>query len=755
MPAEKVPIPSEQLEVETSHTTERPPLNRRYEKTRSKLLESLEEEGIVFRDPEEDKIVWDFDKLKQLNPSKDKNTGKYIFGRSRPVMFDELMGDDVVYSKEDFDRKHDPNLTPEERAKIKPKQLFFKPTPENFTVDKIKEADFYLTPMDTTNVKRWGSTTNSTGRHFVEKYGYSPAETLLAIEIFDPRRGAGYRDNDGVLMVKHDDGSFKPISGEWIVRHAVNSQQKKGDVTINVWSSPSHAILSEDYKHLRESGMLTAKDFTVSIKEIKRGGLLRPERVIGKKGNVSLGRFSATLGTEFEGKILIKLDDRLYGIVDTSGPYRKITNYFEVPSDEEIDSKLWSKAIALYDRNGGPFDKRVILSSLTKFRKNEIQVKSYSRRLVADKHSNETAADFADRIPVAIENYELFQQLSYDLAEKARLSLPRLSFREQAWLAEYAYQLKDNYDSVISFAKTYGLSGLKTFLACEFGKKLGDEILKIGRQLSPDKAREVFNAYTQVVNEVDKVSDYLAKNFSTSTEDRDLIIKKIEENLLIRGKDIILNMSRALDRGQMEITDTLESIKELKSEIILFGSTFKVLSKDHGLSLDDVAQVKLDQSDPQNLSLDEKTELIQIFKRNRKDYPPELARWSQADFYEHLERGGSTLYRLYYQNELIAFIRLESVGPGRVYAGSLNVRPEIRGLSIGTAMLKAIIEEQAHDNIIEAVVFAGNPMKDRYLSDFKFKIVGEIPNYHNTGQLFFKLERNNVAAPIQDDLVAA
>ena len=56
-------------------------------------------------------------------------------------------------------------------------------------------------------------------------------------------------------------------------------------------------------------------------------------------------------------------------------------------------------------------------------------------------------------------------------------------------------------------------------------------------------------------------------------------------------------------------------------------------------------------------------------------------------------------------------------------------------------MLRATLDKKAQERNIEAVVYSKNPMLKHYTSDFGFQVGGEIPDYHGTGELFYKLFR--------------
>jgi len=78
----------------------------------------------------------------------------------------------------------------------------------------LKKSDFYLTPSD---IKGKWQTFND---YCQKEFGYSAEEAELALRIYHPRFGDGYRNDAGQLMVKKsaDSSEFRPISAGWITK---------------------------------------------------------------------------------------------------------------------------------------------------------------------------------------------------------------------------------------------------------------------------------------------------------------------------------------------------------------------------------------------------------------------------------------------------------------------------------------------------------------------------------------------------------
>ncbi len=223
-------------------------------------------------------------------------------------------------------------------------------------------------------------------------------------------------------------------------------------------------------------------------------------------------------------------------------------------------------------------------------------------------------------------------------------------------------------------------------------------------------------------------------------------MQEIIEGIMMRGKDLLVKYSdqirdKKYSPQDMITSDILARLENVQTEALLLASTFKVASETQGMKLEEIKGTRLEVRLPRELSYDEKSEMIRIFQENRPTYSKRLLQDTLREFKNALDAKDKEFYIFTDTGQIVAFIRFDDLPNGNLYAGSLNVRPEARGSAIGSAMLGNALYEKGKDHTIEAVVYKKNPMLKRYLSDFGFKIIGEIPNYHGTGELFYQLER--------------
>lgn len=346
-------------------------------------------------------------------------------------------------------------------------------------------------------------------------------------------------------------------------------------------------------------------------------------------------------------------------------------------------------------------------------------------------------------------NYQEMLSLPFrnEMEEKINIHLEDLSVREQLWLLKFLRDKSEKrVNNVIANSKKYGREFLRAFTACEFYKEAGESILYISQNLEKEAAQAIFAKYGNLVDASEKISDYLYTNFGHEKGFGDETVNNITENLLHKGKDLLIRFASQAEKAKrqgkgVDNEEILKHLENVKVEILLFASAFKAVSAEQKIDLEEIKEIELAITDSSELTEPTKAKMTDIFKENREHYPPQLLKETLKEFTEALNSTGKKFYILTHGQEIVSFMRFDELPNGNLYAGSLNVRPEIKGSAIGSAVLKAALDKEARELAIEAIVYEKNPMLKHYLKDFGFQMAGEIPNYHGTGEKFFKLER--------------
>lgn len=733
-----------QVELNSEKTEE-----KELQKIKAKMIEALEKNEIITYGLKGE-IICDLEKIKNLQGEIFKGARDFdVHGNRIKVswqrMIMEIFAGKKVISQKDYEKR----LSGDESVKEKP--LFYLPKnkDEAFDINKIRQADFYLTISDFNSAE-----SDKIDPAFQKLAGIGALEAEVAVRIYHPAFGAGFRNPEGKLMVKKDinnEGGFVKLNTDWLSgsrRKKYNSGTKKS----NVFHSPRIGLATKRFKNLRESGLLTPDDFGQQ-ENSPTSEIFRIAKKIGIKGGTNVGTFYQdesgekkyafaryTLGTEFEDKELVKLAENLFGIVDEVQGIKRVTHIFE-PADITLIKQKQKEYEDKYGKKPKPasvhFGKRD---------KNSPKPVEFKLAKISQQREDESAEDYAERVAAfnAVKEYNKLQQVSKDLSEIARIGIHNLSLREQNALTSYAFENNENYQKVLDFAKKYGQAGLKTFLACEYDMSAGNKILKIGEKLSQPVAKKILAKYQEITKMSSLLVEQLQGIFSQDLSWNEDTLKNIKESLLKKGKDLLDYFAGLSEKeSKNKELEIIQQLENTKNEIILLASVFKSVAKEKQIKPEELAGLSLEIKTADQLNNETRKQMMQIFKANRPNYPAKLLKASANKFEEALSSPKATFHVISHGKDIVAFIRFEELPNGHHYAGSLNVRNEAKDLAIGGALLSQTLDAEATKYVIEADAYALIPMLKNYVEKFGFLIVGFDQNYHGSGEPFYKLIRND------------
>lgn len=323
---------------------------------------------------------------------------------------------------------------------------------------------------------------------------------------------------------------------------------------------------------------------------------------------------------------------------------------------------------------------------------------------------------------------ELRQKIEVDL----QIDLRQIPLRSQIHLLRFlAGQDRAGFDRLRGVLQKYPENAnriLNSFLAVAEDMHYSEAILKLAESLDQKTADAVYSKYLEIVAATEQIRQL-------TTEQTNEVIR----NLLHKSNELLRVWAAAAEK--QDTNTILDQLEHIKAEILLFASTFKVLSNQSKIELTDLAGARFDIKLSGDLTDAERRQMQRIFAENRQGYSSALFKETTNEFDSALHTANQEFQILCLNDEVLAFIRFDRLPNGNLYAGSLNVRPEARGSAIGSAMLQAALDRKAQEHNIEAVAYSQNPMLKHYTSDFGFQIAGEIPNYNGTGELFYKLFR--------------
>ena len=338
------------------------------------------------------------------------------------------------------------------------------------------------------------------------------------------------------------------------------------------------------------------------------------------------------------------------------------------------------------------------------------------------------------------------------MAEGLGFDVGTLDFALQRNLLHYFSQAStdDIEYGLKPFMKQWGQMGLKTFLALESEPNVPwPRVFEILQRADPAEAYEVFARFGECVDEAYKTRDYLRNIFSYDPSYTEADAERVAQQLLRRGSDLLVQFVRAADGGVADPRIVAEAYS-MRADLALFALAFKIASEratQQGRRLDftDIKDTEFLRIISSKLTDSNKTIMRQMFVENRErdGYPAELIEATRQKFESYLADPDGQFYLLTHNGEIVAFVRFApDQSTKRVHVDSLNVRPQIRQSSLGSALLKATLDHYSADGYtIDGEAYTKNPMLKHYLSDFGFHQIGEPYIYPGTNESFVKLER--------------
>ncbi len=326
------------------------------------------------------------------------------------------------------------------------------------------------------------------------------------------------------------------------------------------------------------------------------------------------------------------------------------------------------------------------------------------------------------------ENY--FDFYDDEFVKRTGTRFNNLGFKEQGqFLIYYKNADKQQREKLLDFIKKYQETGFKTFLSLEQGVEMGKKILKIGNKFdgedkNPEIAKAIFRKYGKLVDAVDVVGDYLREEFG---RDDPKIIQEIQENLLMRGKAILVMFADE----EMTEEEVMERLREINSGVDVLGSVLKAM-KDGGENIDFevIKGLKIEKREikfKQGLSLVEKEEVLQIFKKSYKkifsDNPNAYKRVINNIETQLNNLAGQIVYVMKHKDKVVAFCRFKKNG-NEVEGASLVVDEDIQGLNVGGYFVDSTTKDISSEYAIRIKSRKNNPANNDYQKK-GYEIIGE------------------------------
>ncbi len=271
---------------------------------------------------------------------------------------------------------------------------------------------------------------------------------------------------------------------------------------------------------------------------------------------------------------------------------------------------------------------------------------------------------------------------------------------------------------------------LRSFLSMSGNNEMGDKILELGEKLPEDTAKIIFAKYGEYIDAVNDVEELINKTYKLPPSPE--LINKIKENLLIRGRDLLIKQNEEVEKGEFSQEKFLESLENTKADVDLFKNLFKIAKKENpDLGFENFIDLKMNHSySSDQVTKEEISEMRKIIEQN---YPEEKLRQAVLkSWQEKIDTGYTETDFMFLKKgqKIIAFDRVDYKQDGSAYFGSFNVDPIYCNSKIGTAFFQVTIEPLMKRQIVHADCSSRQPIASYYIesgfvADKSYEFAGE------------------------------
>jgi ribosomal protein S18 acetylase RimI-like enzyme len=284
---------------------------------------------------------------------------------------------------------------------------------------------------------------------------------------------------------------------------------------------------------------------------------------------------------------------------------------------------------------------------------------------------------------------------------------------------------------------------MRTFLSIQqsgIDIGIGDKILALGEKLPEDIARKVFTKYGEIIDNVNKITEFARSNFKKEIETNPELIQKIEETLYTKGKQLL---SRAYEDVNNKIEVNFEDIgrqlDRINADTITTFAIFKQAIKNgEKLPIESIEGSIFSKKEAGAISTDQKEEMFELYDRNYKDHPDrefitKVKDYFATAFVPEDNKKKNFFYTFEKDNKIRAFVRFEKQNDASFYASALNVDEASKNFGLGEAMMDEALSREAKENILHATCLINNQSNMRYFE--KGFISRNFKKVNNTNQL--------------------
>lgn len=490
------------------------------EKYQRQLQDALEKNGCLTYGPDHETIL-DVERLMDANKKTDFFHSYAFKKKLRPqfttftagaveALYYGLKGENII-RKDDWENSQ--LVAPES------KPLFYEPETEQaaFNIRQIVKQKFHFLPHELKTTV-WEKAYPSTQEHLPMD------EVTIAALIYHPDFGAGYRDENGTLMVLDPEtGDFQKINGEWFTKKW-GVLADGTNLTTRSMNTP-HEFLKHHGAHLIQYGLLTPDDFRTAATGRNRERQLERSH-ISSKGTLSIRGTIHHLGREFT-----KEPVRIYDIAPGLGGIAHL--------DEQGNAKL-THAFQVFEQNH---------PELPQVKYGDSGTRGYARAehtnvlpVTRERLPQETHAEQIARLKT-LDNFEKVLKFSNTLWEETGIGTHKLPTIEQYALQQaYTGLSPKNQEKIPDFVKRNGgVEALRSLLSITDSEHAPSDLFALTEAIGPAASQKLFKSYAKILDTAEDV--YTRFTTLTKQQPTEEQHARVRSMLIERANKLILSLA--------------------------------------------------------------------------------------------------------------------------------------------------------------------------------------------------------------------
>ncbi len=270
-----------------------------------------------------------------------------------------------------------------------------------------------------------------------------------------------------------------------------------------------------------------------------------------------------------------------------------------------------------------------------------------------------------------------------------------------------------------NFLKLYGYKGLRAYFSIDYqNDEIREGFLKHVVQYSNQEVIDgIFLKYEEFTSGTQNIKQELIKQFGDEAVE-------YAESISIEMRNQEIEFLESLGKFYHIETQFMEY---KLGRLIVETEIFKRMFKNGNVSLEELKgkQFKIQTGAELLREPEIVDQMKRIYRENWKNYPEDTREALIESFENNLQNKNSRFYVLYHEGQTVVFNCFTTLENGEVYFSNFNVDSLYKSSQLGEAMMEISLDREMEQATIIASVLKDVPIKEKYLKDKGFEVIGE------------------------------